>query len=105
MDDFSLLPVVVLGLVVFGIFKLVKGGSGPGDAVYCTTCGSEAPAKSVTKGSIGIELILWLLFLVPGLIYSIWRLTTKHRACKVCGSTVIIPPQSPQALAAKKVSV
>lgn len=100
MDGSSLLPLAVLGLVGFGVFKLVKGGSG--DVVYCTTCGSEAPAKAVTKGSIGIEVILWLFFLVPGLIYSIWRLTTKHRACKVCGSTAIIPPNSPQALAAKK---
>lgn len=105
MGGYSFLPLIVLCLVVYGVFRLIKGSSRSGDVVYCTTCGSEAPAQTVTRGSIGIELVLWLFFLVPGLIYSVWRLTTKHRACKVCGSTAIIPPHSPQAIAAKKAGV
>lgn len=42
-----------------------------------------------------IEVILWLMFLVPGIIYSIWRLTSRHRACAMCGGTGLIPVDSP----------
>lgn len=42
-----------------------------------------------------IEVILWLMFLVPGIIYSIWRLTSRHQACAMCGGTGLIPLDSP----------
>lgn len=42
-----------------------------------------------------IEVILWLMFLVPGIIYSIWRLTSRHQACAMCGGTGLIPVDSP----------
>jgi len=61
----------------------------------CKDCGTVASASRVTKGSIWIEIILWLCFLVPGVIYSIWRLTTRHDACGACGSKNIVPLDSP----------
>lgn len=61
----------------------------------CTVCGTIGRPKSVTKGGCLIEGFLWLLLLVPGLIYSIWRLTSKHKACGQCGSTVLVPLESP----------
>lgn len=63
--------------------------------LICQSCGTIGKPKLVTKGSIGIEIILWLLFLLPGLIYSIWRLTSKHKACQACGSTNLIPLETP----------
>ncbi len=48
----------------------------------CTSCGSQMYPKLFTKGSGRIELILWLCFLVPGLIYSTWRFTTKGFVCR-----------------------
>ena len=44
------------------------------------------PGKTVTRGSIWIEIILWLCLIVPGLIYSIWRLTTRRQVCSACGA-------------------
>ena len=61
----------------------------------CTTCGFIGSPKKVVKGSILIEIILWLAFLIPGLIYSIWRLTTKYDACPKCKNTSMVPADSP----------
>ena len=63
--------------------------------MICKTCGSRSGTENVIKGSILIEIILWLFFLVPGLIYSIWRLASKHKTCKNCGSVVLVPVDSP----------
>lgn len=63
--------------------------------LVCTTCGSVAKPERVTKGSMLIEFILWLCFIIPGLIYSIWRLTTRHDACSVCGAATLVPRHSP----------
>ena len=65
--------------------------------IVCTSCGYIGEPGRVTNGSIGIELILWLCLLVPGLIYSIWRLSTRHDACPSCGNAAIIPAGSPMA--------
>lgn len=62
----------------------------------CPNCGYMGQAKKITKGSILIELVLWLCFIIPGLIYSIWRLTTKHLACPSCGATNMVPIDSPR---------
>jgi Zn-finger nucleic acid-binding protein len=63
----------------------------------CTNCGYLGKSTTVVQGSFLIEVILWLFFLIPGIIYSIWRLTTKHRACPKCGARNMIPPDSPRA--------
>ena len=68
----------------------------------CETCGAKGVPVKVIKGSIIVELILWLLGCLPGLIYSIWRLTTKAVVCSGCGGHTI-PLESPRGreLAAK----
>ena len=65
-------------------------------AMVCARCGGYVYPRRVTNGSILIELVLWLCFFVPGLIYSIWRLTTRHRACPLCGSRELVPEDSPR---------
>lgn len=61
----------------------------------CKDCGAVGDPKQVTKGSFFIEIVLWCFFLVPGLIYSIWRLSSRHEACKTCDSKAIVPLSSP----------
>jgi hypothetical protein len=65
---------------------------------FCTSCHATAKPKKVTKGSFLIEVILWITFIIPGLVYSIWRITTRQQACPLCGSFNIIPLNSPAAL-------
>jgi hypothetical protein len=67
---------------------------------YCPTCGTIATPKRTTKGSFWIELALWLLFLLPGFLYSLWRLTSRYDACPKCGAPGMIPTTSPRARAA-----
>jgi len=62
----------------------------------CTNCGYTGQAKKITKGSTVIELVLWLCLFFPGLLYSVWRLTTRHLACPKCGGTQLIPVDSPK---------
>jgi hypothetical protein len=61
----------------------------------CTTCHFIGNPKKITKGSFFIELILYLFMIVPGLIYSIWRLTTKQLVCPACKNPTMIPITTP----------
>jgi hypothetical protein len=61
----------------------------------CKDCGFIGEPVKMTKGSLWIEIALWFFFLVPGIIYSIWRLTSRYIACSKCGSSDIIPLDSP----------
>lgn len=70
------------------------------DEQYCLQCGTVGKPKKRVKGSIWIEIVLWLFLILPGLIYSIWRLTTKERVCPACGAPNMIPLDSPRARAA-----
>jgi hypothetical protein len=55
----------------------------------CVACGTQCVPKTYTKGSTIIELALWLLLCFPGIIYSIWRLTSRYTGCSACGGQVI----------------
>jgi len=70
----------------------------PAGSQYCPTCGTVAPPRSFTKGSFVYELALWICFLLPGVLYSIWRLTSRTKGCPACRSTMI-PLDSPKARA------
>lgn len=63
--------------------------------MVCSRCGTKAKPKTRVKGGMGTEIVLWLLFIVPGVIYSIWRLTTKTKVCPACESEELVPPDSP----------
>jgi hypothetical protein len=94
--------VVFVALLVGFVFAL-SGAVGRSGAVrYCMTCGHEGRTKTVTRGSLLIEIILWLCFLVPGVIYSIWRHTSRHKACGECDGQVLVPPESPAAVVHKR---
>lgn len=62
--------------------------------MVCTTCHTVGQTKTQVKGSIFTEIILWCFFLVPGIIYSIWRLSSKQTVCGACGSTALVPTSS-----------
>ena len=68
----------------------------PLNACVCANCGYVGKPKTVTRGSIFIEIILWLTFLIPRLIYSIWRLTTRHKSCPQFFAPNMVPLDSPR---------
>lgn len=70
-----------------------------GHKLYCVNCGTIAIPVNFTKGSFFMEVILWLFFIVPGLIYSVWRLASRYKACPACKSPNMVPLNSPRARA------
>jgi hypothetical protein len=91
----SFLPlIIVVGLVVL-IFRTLLRRKSKDVNYVCTNCGTKAAPQSHTKGSILIEIILWLAFIVPGLIYSIWRLTSRQQVCPACKKPTLIPLNTP----------
>jgi len=64
--------------------------------LLCRNCGwnGDQPAAE-TPGSFRIELLLWLILIVPGLIYSLWRISTRRDVCPLCRSHELLPADSP----------
>lgn len=67
------------------------------EQVVCTKCGHVGASTTVTNGSFAIEVVLWLCFLIPGIIYSLWRLSSRYEACPVCGNAEVLPSTAPVA--------
>lgn len=45
-----------------------------------------------------MELMLWALLLIPGILYTAWRWSTSDKKlCAMCGSESLIPVDSPRA--------
>jgi hypothetical protein len=65
--------------------------------VFCTRCESVARPKRRAEGSSILELILWLLLIVPGVIYSLWRMNSYYDVCRRCGSREVVPMNSARA--------
>lgn len=63
--------------------------------MICSSCGSVGKPVKDTKGSCLVELILWCLMILPGLIYTVWRLTTTKDVCKQCKQPTLVPLNSP----------
>lgn len=51
------------------------------------------------SGSGFLEIVLWFCFLIPGLIYSLWRGSSRKYVCPSCSSAGLIPSDSPVARA------
>ena len=64
---------------------------------FCPSCDSFTSGKKETRGHFALEVLLWLCFLLPGFIYSIWRLSSKHMTCSQCGASNLIAFNSPKA--------
>jgi len=88
-------------LIALAIFAYVKSNYKKSSNVICTKCGFSGKMRSKPRGSGAVELLLWLCFLLPGLIYSAWRGGKKIYTCPSCSSNDIIPLDSP---AGKKLS-
>jgi predicted RNA-binding Zn-ribbon protein involved in translation (DUF1610 family) len=88
-------------LAIAGIWliaKVVNDASRSGrPELYCPNCGTTARSKQVTRGSAGIEIVLWLCFILPGLIYTLWRSSFKLEVCPACGEHGLIPAAAPRA--------
>jgi hypothetical protein len=66
------------------------------ESLICTTCGTQTDMpQSKARGSFVIEIILWLAFIIPGLLYSLWRQSTRQKVCPSCGNATLIVANTP----------
>lgn len=62
----------------------------------CIDCGHLGDPVTKTRGSILIEIALWLCLIIPGLIYTLWRLTSRYKVCPGCKRESMIPASAPR---------
>ena len=97
----STLPMILAIGIFYLLFKAIKGSLGGGGKVdpvgrmICPACGTRGQPATKTRGSLAIEIVLWLCLFIPGLVYSIWRLTTRVPVCPACDAEGMIPVNSP----------
>ena len=65
--------------------------------LVCTQCGYVGKSEGAIKGSALVEIFLWFLLIVPGVIYSAWRSSSRYKVCPKCKSPNLIPMDSPRA--------
>ena len=51
----------------------------------CAACGYEGRRRTLRPGSKSMEWVLWLVFFLPGPIYSLWRVLGARHYCPHCG--------------------
>jgi hypothetical protein len=72
---------------------------------HCMACGDDFKSSSdkPLRGNTVIEVILWICYLIPGVIYSYWRRSEKFKSvCPVCHSNQVVPITSKAAIAHAK---
>jgi len=62
--------------------------------MVCTRCGSRGGRRGL-RGNAGIELLLWCLFILPGLAYTMHRTSNRPWVCRTCGAEAMVPADSP----------
>lgn len=63
--------------------------------LICKVCGTVQHEKAALPGSGWIELVLWLCYIIPGVIYSIWRRSKRQVACVSCRSREVLDVNTP----------
>ncbi|MFZ4125321.1 MAG: hypothetical protein ACOYJ2_04535 [Rickettsiales bacterium] len=72
-------------------------------ALYiCKHCGYEGEAKRQKRGSRGVEIFLWSTLLLPGPLYTIWRMTGKSKECPNCERQGFVKSSSDEGYLVKK---
>tara|TARA_B100001123_G_scaffold449911_1_gene617450 strand:- start:3172 stop:3534 length:363 start_codon:yes stop_codon:yes gene_type:complete len=51
--------------------------------------------KKLKRGSTGVETAAWMVFPF-GIPYSMWRMLTKRKVCRECGTTNVLDADSPE---------
>src|SRR5689334_18712842 len=61
---------------------------------YCTKCGFVGDETEYISGSGCIEILLYLFFIIPGVIYSLIRRNGAYWGCPECGAHNMVPLDS-----------
>lgn len=67
-----------------------------GGPMYCENCGITGVPVDTMPGSLGVEILAWC-WVLPGLIYTLWRRSNRKTVCCSCQSGPLLPLNSPKA--------
>lgn len=68
----------------------------------CMECGCQRDPIDVKRGLLVIEIFLWLLYILPGVIYSIWRRVRTQQVCPKCLNPSIVLTSSSRAMGMRR---
>jgi hypothetical protein len=68
----------------------------------CMECGCQRDPIDAKRGLLVIEVFMWLLYIVPGIIYSIWRRVRKHQVCPNCLNPSVVLTSSSRAMGMRR---
>lgn len=89
------LPLLILGVAVSNallvlaarfVARLLTDAYSTEPTHLCTQC--QGRVRGVARGNMIVEIGLWMLLIVPGIIYSYWRFSGP-RTCPRCDGPVI----------------
>jgi len=63
--------------------------------LICTTCGTIGNIKRQARGKMWLEIVLWFCYIIPGVIYSLWRTSNYRNVCQTCKGEQFVPIDSP----------
>lgn len=86
MEPITILSIFLIFLCFYIPLSLVRKAQKRLAEKECMICHELTRGRTKVKGSLFIEILLWCFFIVPGLIYSIWRMTSTNVICSHCGS-------------------
>ena len=68
----------------------------------CYACSNEGPGRKTKRGSGKAELWIYMLLLVPGPFYTLYRRLFLKRTCTHCGMQTVVRITSDQGQIAKR---
>ena len=68
----------------------------------CMECGCQRDPIDVKRGLLVIEIFLWLLYILPGVIYSIWRRMRTQQICSKCRNPSVVLTSSSRAMGVRR---
>jgi hypothetical protein len=102
MNTDSIAIAVFWGVILFALgcwfWKHVRDGYTGKSSVpthVCSNCRSSIRPEQKKPGTGGVEVLLWLFFIVPGLIYTVWRSGAAYNICPVCQARNPVPLDTP----------
>ena len=68
----------------------------------CMECGCQRDPIKAKRGLLVIEIFMWLLYILPGVIYSIWRRVRTQEVCPNCLNPSIVLTSSSRAMGMRR---
>ena len=81
---------------------LKVGGIDFNKKYICLECGCQRDPINAKRGLLVIEIFMWLLYILPGVIYSIWRRVRSQEVCPNCLNPSIVLTSSSRAMGVRR---